>query len=141
MASTGIQDGGIAKIGGKNGARTIFTHLINCSITFQHDPREITTKDSSSGAKEFGSGLTGWSLSGEAYFAENATTGYADALAWAQARSKITVYYGSAVSGDKRYQGYGFVSNVTRTAGNQGENESFTIEIQGSGILAEQIVT
>lgn len=130
MASTGVNDGAITRLSVDG---VIITHLINCSVTYQHDPREVTTKDSASGAKEFLGGLTGWSVSGEAYFDETAAYGFSDLFTLAANKTSCAVIFGGHVGQDYYVSGTGYVSNVTRTAGNQGENESFTVEIQGTG--------
>ena len=141
MASTGIQDGGIARlIVNAPAVGTVVTHLINCSLSYSHDPREITSKSSSGGAKEYAAGLTGWTMSGEAYFAEDATYGHEQIHALISARTLVQVQYGSRVAGDNIYRGAAFITANNRTAGNQGENESYTIEIQGSGALTEAVL-
>ena len=134
MASTGINDGGLARlsVGG-----TIVTHLINCSISYSHDAREVTTKTSTSGAKDYLPGLTGWTLSGEAFFAEDSAYSYTDIRALVANRTATTCEYGTSVSGDKVYNGSCYISSINRTSGNQGENETYTVEIQGTGTLAE----
>ena len=139
-ADTGVNDGGLARltIGG-----TVVTHLINCSLSYSHDPREVTTKTSSSGAKEYLGGLTGWTMSGEAYFAEDAAYNHSDVHALISAQTLVNCQYGttSASGSNKIYKGDAYITANNRTAGNQGENESYTVEIQGTGALTEQVLT
>ena len=136
----GVNDGGLARlsVGG-----TVVTHLINCSISYSHDAREVTTKTSTIGAKDYLPGLTGWTLSGESYFAEDATYGYSDIRALIANRTAVQCQYGttSAAGSNKIYKGDSYISSLNRTAGNQGESETYTIEVQGTGALTEQALT
>lgn len=138
MASTGINDGGIARlsIGG-----TVVTHLINCSFNYSHEPREVTTKTSSAGAKEYKPGLTGWTMSGECFMAEDAAYGRTDIETLITNRTLVQCKYGSTVSGDLIYKGDAYITALNSTSGNQGENETFSVEIQGTGTLTKQTLT
>ncbi len=161
-ANTGIQDGGIAKLMIKAvptaGVGYTVGHIINCSVSYSHDPREITSKTSSLGAKEYAAGLTGWTMSGEAFFAEDltnntvgaggtVTTGsgnnYSTYFGYLKNRTVIYLHYGSfgTNAGDNVYTGSGYITALNRTSGNQGENETFTVELQGTGALSETTIS
>ncbi len=137
-ANTGINDGGVAKLFiDAPATQVVVTHLINCSVSQSHSPVEKTTKTSANGAKDFGPGLTDWSMSGEAYFAEDATYGYTDINTLIRNRTQVQVQYGSLDDGDKIYRGAAYITSLNRTSPNQGENESYTVDIQGTGALSE----
>ena len=137
-ANTGINDGGIARLFiDAPATQVVVTHLINCSVNYSMDPREVTTKTSALGARDFRPGLTGWTMSGEAYFAEDAAYGYTDIFTLIKNRTQVQVQYGSLDDGDKIYRGAAYITAINRSSGNQGENESYTVEIQGTGALAE----
>lgn len=132
MASTGINNGNISQI---EVGSTVITHLINCTISHSQELREVTTKDSSGGARDYLPGLIGATISGEAYFAEDAAYNYDNLFdAW-KTRAAATILYGSGVTGDEEISGSGYVSSLTRTAGNQGEPETTQVEFQLTGAV------
>ncbi len=139
MASTGINNGGIAQLLiGSPANQVVVTNLINCSFSFTHEGREVSTKDSTNGAKDYKPGMTGWSMSGEALMAENATYGRKEIFDLCKNRTLVQVQYGSLELNDQVYKGAAYISNVSSSAGGQEDNESFSVEIIGTGALTRR---
>lgn len=136
MASTGIQRGGLAAIfvGGVK-----ITHLTNVTLNLDLGVRDATSKDSVIFMDNL-PGLASWSMDGEAWFAEDGTFNYEDLFDSQIARTQVTVLYSSAVTGDIEYSGTAIITNLSRTAALDSDNESYTVSLTGNGALAKATV-
>jgi predicted secreted protein len=137
MPSTGINDGALVKI--MIGTDTI-SHLVNATISLTAGERDITTKDSG-GYVERAYGLKSATVTAEGLYAEDATYGFTDLYASWTAGSDVTVLYNSNVSGDKNYSFSAIITDLGRTSGNSGENETFTVTFQSNGTISENTET
>lgn len=129
MATTGKVNGTLITlhVGG-----TEIACLTSNSISFAHSPRETTNKDSG-GWKEVSTGLNSWSMSGEGYFAEDATYGFTDLQALILARGVVTVLESSEVIGDKTYSGSAYITALERTSPLE-ETVTFSVTLEGTGV-------
>jgi len=134
MASSGKQDAKLLKmeVGG-----VVITHGVNVSTSYSTDERETTTKDSASSNKEFEPGMKSGTLSFEAIFAEDATYAFGDLFTLWNAGTKSTILVGSAVSGDLEYSQSAFITSLDMTAGNQGENQTYSVTMRVTGAVTE----
>ena len=135
MASTGILNGTLAKI--QIGGTTV-AYLTSNGIEKAMATRDISNKDSA-GWKEVREAQKSWSISGEAFFAEDAAYGYEDISDIMDARTQVTVTYTTNVAGDQEYTGSGYVTGLSRTDGLE-ESTTFSITIEGTGALTKQVV-
>lgn len=137
-ANTGINDGGISRI---EVAGTAITHLINCSLNLSEDLMDVTTKGSTAGWKASLPGIKSGTISGEAYFAEDATKSFDDLFVLWEAGTSATILYGSGNTGDEEISGTGYISSLSRTAPNTGDNESYTVEFTLTGAIATAVAS
>tara|TARA_R100000664_G_scaffold16331_1_gene25097 strand:- start:15211 stop:15675 length:465 start_codon:yes stop_codon:yes gene_type:complete len=112
----------------------------NCTINLTQEMIETTNKDSG-GKKDFINGVTSWSLDVEAFY----TDGTADNMAGETNRPStlydaltngyliaVKFFTATGVTGTKKYQGWGYITNVTNT-GTVGEWGVYSVSIQGTG--------
>lgn len=136
MASTGILNGTLAKI---QVAGTTVAHLTSNGIEFSHSTRDASTKDSN-GWKEALEGQKSWSMTGEGFFAEDASYGYEDLYDAFALRTQVAVTYTTDVSGDQEYTGQAYITSLSRTDGNE-ESSTFSVSLEGTGAVTKQVVT
>lgn len=136
MASTGINRGGLAAI---YIAGVKVTHSTNATLSISQDVRDVTTKDTSRWKTNL-EGLASWEMSGDFFFAENATEGFTHSFADVNTGAAVTVMWSSGISGDKTYSGSAYITSMSRTAGTDGDSETFSISFTGAGTLTEGTV-
>jgi len=137
MASTGINRGGLAAV---YVASVKVTHSTNANLNIEMETRDMTTKDSATW-KDTGEGYLSWSMDAEFYVAEDATEGFEELFDDIIARTAVTIKYSSAVSGDVEYRGSAFVTGLTRSAGLDGDNETYTVTFTGNGALSKATIS
>lgn len=115
-----------------SGTLTKVNHLTDASISFTHEPRDITTKDSA-GYRELLEGLRSWSASGSGLFAEDATYGYNDLETLLQNRTKVTIRFMTNVTGDTYWEGEAYISSLDKTSSGAEDNVTFSISMEGTG--------
>lgn len=135
MATVGEVNGTLIKlsVGG-----TVIGALTSNSISFSSSPRETTSKDSG-GWKTIKEGLRNWSLSGEGFFAEDATYGFEDLMDAYIARDEVTIMESSAVTGDITYSGAARITSLERTSPME-ETVTFSVSFEGSGTITKGVV-
>lgn len=136
MASTGILNGTLCKI---QVAGTTVAHLTSNGVSMSHSTREASTKDSA-GWKDSLEGQKSWSMSGEGFFAEDASYGYEDLFTAYAARTAVVLTYTTDVSGDMEYSGSAYITALERTDGLE-ESTTFSISFEGTGAIAKAAVT
>jgi predicted secreted protein len=136
MPSTGINRGGLAAI---YKSTTKVTHCTNVSFSVDFETRDVTTKDSTTW-KDFLSGMGEWTASGEFYLAEDAALGFSDLYEDMIARTAITFMYSSEVTGDDKYSGPAYITNMTRTSSIDSESETYSISLKGQSGLTKAAV-
>lgn len=132
MATTGIVNGTLICVY-INGVKV--SNLTTNSHSVQMATRDASTKDSG-GWKAVLGGQLSWSANCEGYFAEDATLSYEDIWDLLSARTAATVMISSAVSGDIKYYGSAYITNLERTAGLE-ESVQFTCTLEGTGALTK----
>ena len=135
MASTGILNGTLCKI--QVGGTTI-AHLTSNGVSMAHATRDASTKDSA-GYKESLEGQMSWTMSGEGFFAEDATYGFEDLQTAWSARTLLTITYTTDVSGDQEYSGSAYITQLDRTDGNE-ESSTFSVSFEGTGAITKSSV-
>lgn len=110
------------------------------SITIEHSPRDITTKDSG-GWTELLEGLRSWSGSVSGLHAYDSTLGPDELDNYLLARSSATVMYSTEVTGDTRYTGTAYFTSLSLDSPDKEDNATFSGEFQGSGALTAETVT
>jgi TP901-1 family phage major tail protein len=133
--TTGKMNGTLVKI--EVGGTTI-AHLTSVSQSFSMATRDASTKDSA-GYKEVLEGQMSWSMSGEGFFAEDATYGYEDLYDAINARTLLTVKQTDANAGDVEYSGSAYVTSLERSAGTE-DTMTFSISLEGTGATTKAVI-
>ena len=135
MATTGIMNSTlfVLSIGGVK-----ITHLTNVELTFDHSPRDTTTKDSA-GYREQLEGLRSFSGSGEAMFDEGATYGLDELYTAWENRTALTAKWGSAVSGDTTWSGTVYIENVSVSSPSAEDNVTYSVSFTGTGQVTKAV--
>jgi TP901-1 family phage major tail protein len=115
-------------------------HLTDASVSITHEPRDITSKDSS-GWRELLEGLRSWSASGSGFFAEDATYGVEDILGNVTTRAKVTVRFMTDVSGDTYWEGTAYITSIEKTSSGAEDNVTYSISLEGDGALTTGSIT
>jgi predicted secreted protein len=112
MATTGVFNGTnlILKI-----EDTALGHTTSCSMTFNADLPEATTKDSG-GFQEVIAGLKSGEISFDGLVAYDDTANAIELADYLIAGTQLTCVFGTAASGDDVYTVEGFLSSVEMTA-------------------------
>tara|TARA_R110000822_G_scaffold242165_2_gene371374 strand:- start:28 stop:438 length:411 start_codon:yes stop_codon:yes gene_type:complete len=132
MATTGKANGTLCVIavGG-----TDIAYLTSNSLSFEMATRDATTKDSA-GNTEILEALRSFSVTGEGYFAEDATYGFEDLYTSYEARTAVTVRYSTGVVGDIYYEGSMFITSLQKTDGLE-ETSTFSVSLNGTGAVTK----
>jgi len=129
MATTNVVDGGLLllKIAG-----TTVAKATSHSFSINMATRDITNKDSGEYVAKLG-GLISWECSADALYAIDAAYGFEDLFTALKARTAVTVLMmRTDVSGDAYYTGSGFITSLEVTGGNEGENATYSVSIEGT---------
>lgn len=133
----------MSKLDGKEilmvfGSNTVVGQITG-SLGMAADMLDATDKDSTDGAKEYMPGETGWTCSVEGLYDPDAAEGVSEAIGYLKAGTGLTIKYGQTGSGETYYTGTAYVSGVNLD-GPKNELASYSLELQGSGVLAEATV-
>ncbi len=115
--------------------------LTNCSLTRNHEPREVTDKYDA-GVRKLAEGNTNWELSGEGNVAYASEPGFVkpnDLEGHLGSRTKLDARFTTSVVGDYQYAGQAFVTSFELSAGT-GETQTYSITLQGTGALTSSDV-
>lgn len=115
-------------------------HATDASLSITHEPRDITSKDSS-GWRELLEGLRSWSASGSGFFAEDAAYSFEDLLGNVTTRTKVQIRFTTAISGDTYWQGNGYLSSLEKTSSGAEDNVTYSFSIEGSGAIIVGTIT
>ena len=107
-------------------------HLNDVSLTVNHAPRDITTKDAG-GWKTLLEGLRSYTLSSSGLVAFDDTNGGPALEAGIRNRTFTTWTIGTGVTGDPKYSGSGYITSLDQKSPAQEQNVSFTLNLEGSG--------
>lgn len=129
MATAGKQNGTITYLMHDG---TKVTHQTEVSIDLSQDVIDTTTKDSNAW-KEHLRGLRGVSISGTAYYAEDASEGFADMLGKITGRLSSTLRFTTGVTGDEYIEFTGTATSLNAQAGLEDvKSYSYTFESSGA---------
>lgn len=107
------------------------THETECSWEFNTETIDVTTKDSS-GYKEILPGVRSITMSGSAFFADDATYGFIDLETLVTARTSAVVTYSTNNVGDHYVSITGYVTSLSRNAGVEGEH-TYSVSFEATG--------
>jgi len=109
------------------------------SLTSSREMINTTSKDSGGWTNQK-PGLRNWGGSGEFLFEQGAITGYH--IMWSKWKNgtEIEVKFSDNTSGNKYYQGFGYISEMPIESPNE-DNVTFSITIMGDGELEQKILT
>lgn len=133
MATTGVIEAGTLTVYKDiTGTLTAIGCATQTDISFSNELREILCKDSN-GWATYKPGKKTWSVSVSALYAMDATLAGDDFYDSLANGDEITIEFTTNVTGDTTYSGTVLVSGVDFSAGNFGENASYSLTMQGSG--------
>lgn len=134
--TTGIKNGTLTAIYiGSNKILLCTSHKLDRGM----NTRPATSKDSG-GNEESLEGLKNWSMSGEAFFAEDATYGFEDLNDAIEARTKVTVKWSSEVAGDVKYSGSAYLTKLSLDSKME-DSETFSFELKGTGAITKAVIS
>lgn len=113
-------------------------HATSCEISFSHSPREITSKDSG-GVTERAPGKKDTTISADALYAEDhggTKTGISVLFTAWKNRTKLAFDFTSGVTGDKKYTGDCYITDLSANAGVE-ENATFSISLAVDGAVTQ----
>lgn len=116
---------------------TAIAHATDATLTFTHEPRDTTTKDSG-GWRDLLEGLRSWSVSATALYADDAAYGFEDLHDTLNAtRATVTVLIGTGESGNVDYSGTAWVASLELNSPDSEDNASLSVTFEGSGALTK----
>ena len=116
--------------------------LTNCSFEASHETRETTDKFSGGNA-EFAEGKKSATMSGEGNVAFASESGFAkpnDLFGFLNNRTKLDARMSTANAGDFQWGGKAYVNSFSMGAGNEGENATYSVGLQMSGAILNDVV-
>ena len=137
MASTGFNEG---KVTGIYDGSTLITFATGSDFSSTMDTMEVTNKDSTGKGKEFLPVRYSFDISGEWLFAEDAAVSYSSLWTKHIAGTLVSFKYSSGVTGDKEYTGSAIITSLQRSAPD-GDKETYSMSLQGTGVQAEAVVS
>jgi predicted secreted protein len=124
-----------------SGAGTKITHLNDCSLTVNHSPRNVSTKDSA-GWEEFLEGMRSWEMSASGMLSWDATNAPDDLFtANIATRTAVTLLFTTATTGDIVFSGSAWVTNIEMSSPGQEETATFSASFQGTGACTKGTVS
>lgn len=114
---------------------TLIARAVSGDLDLTMATRDTSNKDTG-GWEESLEGRMSWSCSAEGLLVQNLAGNYSTLFAKLTARTPVTVMLSSAVTGDKKWSGSAFVTNLKLTAADQ-SNTTFSCSFKGTGALAE----
>jgi predicted secreted protein len=115
-------------------------HSNDASITIQHSPRDITTKDSA-GWRELLEGLRQGSFSTGALLAHDAANGVSQLFTAINNRTKVTVRFSTEEAGDIFFQAQAYITSLEQSSPSQEDNASYTCSGEFTGVITSNTIT
>jgi len=140
MATTSVINSTLMNIYVLDSTYKKINHSTDASIEVTHSPRDITTKDSA-GWRALLEGQRSWTASGSCLFAHDATYGADDLFTALSNRSTVTIRFMTNVAGDTKYQGTGYLSNVSISSADAEGNVTASFTIEGTSSLVASVIT
>jgi len=136
MATTGKQNATLTAIyvGGVK-----ITHATSSAVELSMETIDVTTKDGN-GYSEFLAGVRGLSMSGDMFYADDATYGPNALVTLFTGRTSAVIRYSTEVSGDDYFQCTGWLTSFSTSAGVE-DAHTYSVSFQGTGALTFITVT
>lgn len=114
---------------------TLIARAVSGDLDLTMATRDTSNKDTG-GWEESLEGRMSWSCSAEGLLVQNLAGNYSTLFSKLTARATVTVMLSSTVTGDKKWSGSAFVTNLKLTAADQ-SNTTFSCSFKGTGALTE----
>jgi predicted secreted protein len=114
---------------------TLVARAVSGDLDLTMATRDTSNKDTG-GWEESLEGRMSWSCSAEGMMVQNLSGNYSTLFAKLTARATVTVMLSSTVTGDKKWSGSAFITNLKLTAADQ-SNTTFSCSFKGTGALTE----
>lgn len=140
MPTTGKINTTLLAIYTGSGTGTKITHQNDASLTINHSPRNVSTKDSA-GWEEFLEGMRSWEMSVSGMLSWDATNAPDDFFtAQIATRALVTVLFTTATTGDIVYSGTAWVTSLEQSSPGQEETATWSISLQGTSTITKGTV-
>ena len=116
--------------------------LTSANLSVSMDVRDISNK-SSSGWKEILEAQKSWSMSADGFTTYSTATdedNTADIFGHLAARTKLHFRFTNANAGDYQFVGTGYFTSLEQSSGVE-DNLTYSVSIEGSGALAETVIS
>jgi predicted secreted protein len=134
MPTTNVVNSTLLKLYTGTPTATVVGSLTDATLSVNHEPRDITTKDSA-GWRELLEGLRSFSISGTCLLAYDDTNGGMEQVTSTINRTSIKFEIGTGVTGDPRMTGQGYVTSFELSSPGSEDNAAVSFSIEGSGVL------
>ena len=120
-------------------SEVLLGHATECSISFNEDARDITTKDSS-GYRELLEGLRSFTMSSSHLHAEDDANNIDDLMtAWTN-RTPVFCLFSTEQSGDKRWNCECRISSLEISASTE-DNVTYSVSFEGTGAPVYELIS
>ena len=134
--TSGIMNGSLVGIY-VNGSTKV-ANCVTSEFSVSMAVRDTTNKDNAGWKTGLG-GVKSWSGSCSGMFDQSANYTYDQLFALIEARTAITLYFSTTVTGDKKYSGSALITSLKKTFPSE-ENVTFEMSFEGTGALTESIL-
>lgn len=117
----------------------LIARAVSSDLDITMATRETTNKDTAGWKTILGSTIS-WSCTTEAMHEENIAGGFPYQFSTLTAKTAVTLMISSGVSGDKKYTGSAFMTNLKRTHPHEG-NVTWSCTFEGTGALTEATIS
>lgn len=133
MPTTGVVNSTLLTIRtGSTASVTAIQHVQDVSLTVNHSPRDITTKDSA-GWAEYLEGLRSYEVTFSGLLAHDDTQGGDEFETYVRNRTLVYWQFGTFVASDPKFSGSGYITSVEQSSPTQEDNATWSVTIQGVG--------
>jgi TP901-1 family phage major tail protein len=138
MATTGIVNASLLKL---YLGTTLVAHGTSAQLSMSVEMMGATTKDSA-GWEESLPGRKSWTISGDFLFTNTSSSNkvFVDFFDAITAKTKLTVYFSTMVTGDTQYYGSCYVESAELSAGTE-ENATYSVTLRGTGAISKGTYT
>lgn len=135
MATSGVING---KLLGVYIDGTLIASAKSCKLSVTHEVRDTFTKDDN-GWKTNAEGARSWKVDTDGLLNASSNS-FSTLFALITNRTEVTISFQSSVSGDKRYQGRGYLASIEQNADNE-TSVTYTASFECDGALTEGTLT
>lgn len=138
MATAGNVNSSAMKIY-TGGTPAAITCLVDTELNMNMEMRDITCKDDAENVNKL-PGLTSWDMSFSGMLAFDATNGFSALFTIWKNRTQTAVVWQNAVTGDKKYSGNAYLTNLKGSAQGTNQSTTFSGAWEGVGVLTEAAI-